>query len=293
MASLLRRVKARVALASSRKTLHPLEGAHAAVRRGRSLDFDDLRHYEPGDEVRDIDWRATARQGQLLVKQYVATRRYSLALAVDTSPRMSALAADGTPKRDLAVLAAGVLGFLSLRNGDEVRAFCGEGERIRRTPAGGSEGRLEQLLRTIDRSVAGPAATRAELLAAVARDSNRRLILAIIGDESPLLPEEIRQLRRLRARHEVLWFTICEEPLLDHAPRSRPRVDIDSGWEIPEFLASDPALLAELEHHDRDERERRTAAFAELGIDHRDLHTDAEVVPVLLDVLERRRRARR
>ena len=96
MASLLRRVKARVALASSRKTLHPLEGAHAAVRRGRSLDFDDLRHYEPGDEVRDIDWRATARQGQLLVKQYVATRRYSLALAVDTSPRMSALAADGT-----------------------------------------------------------------------------------------------------------------------------------------------------------------------------------------------------
>lgn len=63
MPSLITQVKSKLFLHSSRKSMHALDGAHASLLRGRSLDFEDLRKYEYGDQVRDIDWRATARLG--------------------------------------------------------------------------------------------------------------------------------------------------------------------------------------------------------------------------------------
>jgi len=75
MPALLTKVKSKLYIVAHRKTWGLLDGEYTSVFRGRSLDYDDLREYVPGDEVRDIDWKATARHGSPLVKRYVADRR--------------------------------------------------------------------------------------------------------------------------------------------------------------------------------------------------------------------------
>ncbi|WP_030148342.1 DUF58 domain-containing protein [Mycetocola saprophilus] len=291
MSTLLRKVKARLFLTSPRRSAHPLEGAHAAVLRGRSLDFDDLRVYQPGDEVRDIDWRASARSNQVLIKRYIATRRQVVSLTLDTGVTMDARATDGTRKRDLALLIAGVLGYLSLRHGDEVGTRFATETGLHRQRGATSEGRLELALRGARDRVAGAEFTRERLLDSIVREERGRRILTIITDETPIGDAEERQLRRLRVQHDLVWITVCEAPLLETA-RDTP-VDVQTGWAVPTFARSDTALIEELARADAAERERRIALLNALSITNQEIRTEAEVVPTLLDMLRRKHRARR
>mgnify|MGYP001951996613 FL=1 len=138
MASLIAQVKSKLFIHSSRKSLHALDGAYASLLHGRSLDFEDLRKYEYGDQVRDIDWRATARLGTPLVKRHRAMRMHTILFVVDTGRSMAALAHDEKSKKDLAILATGVLGVLALRHGDDFSLVYGDSDRIRRRAPGRS-----------------------------------------------------------------------------------------------------------------------------------------------------------
>ena len=126
MAGLLQRVKSKLSIFAHRKARGMLEGEYGSVFKGRSLDFDDLRAYVPGDEVRDIDWKATARHGSPLVRRYLAVRRQTLLLVTDTGRNMAAESRDGEQKKDIAVLALGVVGYLAHRHGDDVGLVCGD-----------------------------------------------------------------------------------------------------------------------------------------------------------------------
>lgn len=131
MAALLTRVKSKLFIVAHRRTWGLLDGEYASVFRGRSLDYDDLREYIPGDEIRDIDWKATARHGAPLVKRYVATRKQTVLLLVDTGRSMAAMAPSGEPKKDIAIQIAGMLGYLAVRHGDLVGLISGDGESTR------------------------------------------------------------------------------------------------------------------------------------------------------------------
>ncbi|GGH50355.1 DUF58 domain-containing protein [Microbacterium album] len=294
MATLLTRVKSRLFIPSSRKSLHALEGAHASLLRGRSLDFEDLRAYEHGDDIRDIDWRATARLSTLLVKRSRATRMHTVLFVVDTGRGMAALAPDERPKKDLAILAVGALGVLTLRHGDDFSVLHGDAAGVRRTPARRSEGALEHALRAIDAAAAPHAAASArdELLRAVVRSVSRRMIVVVVTDEQPLGDETERLLRRLRVQHDLLWITVRDaDPVLAAAPRSPARAerrDVDSGWAVPAFLHGDDAVVRELREQREAEDARRGAALDALGIGHAALGSHDDAVPQLLRLLHRR-----
>ena len=117
MERLLRRVQTRLYIHAHRAVRGLIEGEYRSVFHGRSMDFDDLRPYVPGDEFKDIDWKATARYGSPLTKRYIASRKHTVVLVVDTGRDMAALAASGENKRDIAVLAAGTIGYLAIRHG--------------------------------------------------------------------------------------------------------------------------------------------------------------------------------
>ncbi len=93
--TLLTRVKSKLFVHARRRSRSMLEGEYASVFHGRSLDYDDLRDYVLGDEVRDIDWKATARHTRPLVKRYVAHRKQNLMLVVDTGRGMAATTRSG------------------------------------------------------------------------------------------------------------------------------------------------------------------------------------------------------
>src|SRR5690606_32888981 len=176
MPTLIAQVKSKLFIRSSQKSMHALDGAYASLLRGRSLDFEDLRPYEYGDQVRDIDWRATAKQGEPLIKRTKATRRHTVLFLVDSGRGMKALAEDEQVKRDLVVLLTGALGFLTVRHGDDFSMVYGDAAQVRRIRPGGTEGALEHALRTVRRAIDETTAPndRDALLRYTARNISRR-----------------------------------------------------------------------------------------------------------------------
>ncbi|MGM1018361.1 MAG: DUF58 domain-containing protein [Actinomycetota bacterium] len=294
MPSLITQVKSKLFIHSSQKSMHALDGAYASLLRGRSLDFEDLRAYEYGDQVRDIDWRATARQGEPLVKRSRANRMHTVLFVVDTGRSMTALAADESPKRDLAVLATGALGVLTLRHGDDFSLVYGDGAGARRRAPGRSEGALEHALRTVDGAIRTSTAPsdRDGLLGYVARTISRRMIVVVVTDEAPVTDETERLLRRLRVQHDLLWLTLADaDPVLDHAT-GRVRADVASRWEVPDFVHGDREVVAELRRQHDAETIRRTELLDHLEISHAELAGLDDAVPQLLRLLNRRSHVR-
>lgn len=146
MATLLQKVKSKMFIFAHRRARGMLDGEYAAIFRGRSLDFDDLRAHVPGDEVRDIDWKASARHGSPLIKRYVAVRKQTVLLVADTGRNMAAVSRNGAYKKDIMVLAMGVIGYLALQHGDRVGLVYGDNESTAAVEPRSSEGHLESLL---------------------------------------------------------------------------------------------------------------------------------------------------
>lgn len=109
----------RIELTTRKLVSDGFAGEYHSVYKGRGMEFDEVRQYVPGDDVRSIDWNVTARTGQPHVKRYVEERELTVMLAVDVSGSGDF----GTRerfKRDLAVELAAVLSFAATTNNDRV-----------------------------------------------------------------------------------------------------------------------------------------------------------------------------
>jgi uncharacterized protein (DUF58 family) len=96
-----------------------LAGAYHSVFKGRGMDFDEVREYTPGDEVRTIDWNVTARAGRTFVKKFTEERELSIMLVVDISASGN-FGSGKLAKREFAAELASVLAFSAIRNSDKV-----------------------------------------------------------------------------------------------------------------------------------------------------------------------------
>ncbi|WP_347041722.1 DUF58 domain-containing protein, partial [Brachybacterium nesterenkovii] len=204
--SLLTRVKAQVDLHTSRRARGLIQGRGRSQFKGSGEDFDDLKFYQPGDKISDIDWKATARSGEPLIRQFNEERVRHLSIVADTSDAMAATAADGSSKRDAMVLAAGLVCFLAQTNGDLVSLVAGSPERPVQLPSRSSDGHLELLLRSIQQgtTTASPAPDSAWLLERAFRVTTRSTLMTIITDEARPSPDDFSMLRRLTTRHDLL-----------------------------------------------------------------------------------------
>jgi uncharacterized protein (DUF58 family) len=298
----LQKLKARVSIHAHRKALGLLEGEYAAAQLGRGMDFNDLREYVRGDDVKDIDWKASARGRQLLIKRYVAERQHTVLLCVSTGRSMAALNqldADGAvPKRDLAIFVAGLLGYLAVRHGDLVSLVHGDATEQHARPRGSTELHLERLLSAIhDGTTAQSAASDlVALLRYTARVVRRRTILLIVSDEVAISDELADVLRRLGAQHEILFVTIGDlDPTLPaRVGASAGRLyDIDAAAEIPGWLRGDRRLQKEYAALVGDEEAGLRRRLDQLGIVHERVRDTDSAISAIFHLLERHRHARR
>ncbi|OMH36867.1 DUF58 domain-containing protein [Tersicoccus sp. Bi-70] len=293
--TLLTRVKSSMFVHLHRRTRGLLDGEYASVFKGRSLDFEDLRTYVAGDEVRDIDWKATARQGSTLVKRYVAVRKQLVLLVADTGRNMAAVTRSGESKRDVAIMAFGVMGYLASRHEDLVglaRADADGGESL---PLQAGEPHLERLLQAVHRatSVDGPASDLNGLLRHVAESSRRRMLLFVVADEAALGPDTVELLRRLRVQHEILWLTVQDADLIAPSAAGKdPMVDVASDAWLPESLRRDRRLTDQYRAAATQLAENTATVLRSLGIAQGRVGGPAEVVPAMFALLESHRRAR-
>ena len=118
IAELLETVR-RVEVRTNRLVNDTMVGAYLSHFKGRGMDFEELREYIPGDEVRDIDWNVTYRMGRPFVKRYREERELAMVLAVDVSAS-SAFGSLRRTKREFAAEIAGTLAISAARSSDKV-----------------------------------------------------------------------------------------------------------------------------------------------------------------------------
>ena len=109
----------RVEVRTNRLVNDTMGGAYLSGFKGRGMDFEELREYIPGDDVRDIDWNVTHRLGRPFVKRFREERELTAVLAVDVSASSSFGSANRT-KREFACEIAATLAFSAAKNGDKV-----------------------------------------------------------------------------------------------------------------------------------------------------------------------------
>ena len=115
---ILKKVR-QIEIRTNRLVNDSLAGEYHSVFRGRGMDFDEVREYVPGDEVRTIDWNVTARAGRPFVKKFIEERELTILLLVDLSASGNFGSAHQS-KRELAAELASVLAFSAIRNSDKV-----------------------------------------------------------------------------------------------------------------------------------------------------------------------------
>jgi uncharacterized protein (DUF58 family) len=108
-----------IEIRTNRLVSETLAGQYHSVFKGQGMNFDEVREYQPGDEVRTIDWNVTARMNHPFVKKFVEERELTLMLLVDVSGS-GLFGSSGQSKRELAAEIASVLAFSAIRNNDKV-----------------------------------------------------------------------------------------------------------------------------------------------------------------------------
>src|SRR5688572_5555020 len=155
MGEVLNRVRAQLnfdprSVAMRLRSNRILEGGHTSLQFGRSDDFVDLREYVIGDDVRDIDWKASARSPGLVVRRYVAEKAQEFLLVADTGANLLATAPSGERKRDLALLALGAVGLVASAQSDKISVVFGDDRGSSIEPGKTGEDHLEQILTLIN-----------------------------------------------------------------------------------------------------------------------------------------------
>ncbi len=191
-----------------------LEGGRYALLHTRSMEFDDLRPYVPGDDVRDIDWKATARSGTVLIKRFVSEKHHKILLVADAGRNMTALAAGGEIKRDVAVAILGAFGLITLGRSDEIGMVFGDARGCVSIRAGRGETHIEGMLDHFYRHTAtGPGPSNIEAqLHYVAKHYRRRMLVVVVSDEPDVTDALDEVTGRLAARHDMLWVMVSDMP---------------------------------------------------------------------------------
>lgn len=296
MSSLLNRVKSKMYIAAYRKATHALEGEYVSLMRGRSMDFDDLREYAVGDDIKDIDWKASARHTSPLIKRYIASRKQPVIFVVDGGKNMNAITDSGEMKKDIAIDIMGILGYLTVRHSDTVGLIIGDNETTLRIPNRESETHLERLLEKVNTKINsdsknGNILKQLEYLAVTVKS---RGLVVVISDEVELTSNFNATLRKLTAKHEVIWISIIDGNPLTHIQHGMDSVrDIETNELIPDYIRQNKKLRQRFEEAENVRKVTIDYYLRKIGISHASASNSSSLVPSLLKLLQRRVRERR
>lgn len=313
----LTHLRARLELPVARRAMGLLDGRHRSVLQGHGQDFDDLSLYTPGDDVGDIDWKSSARAGIPVIKRFVRQSNLNLVIAVDTGRTMAATSAGGQTKGEVATEAATLIAYLARDRGDRVALVAADAGRMTQQPPRGGTAHLEVLLRQVERAftVDAPDSDLDRLLTRVAGGFTRRALVVVLTDEANPGPEHADALRAVCIRHEVVVMSIADADPLDLVDRGAPtgrgrrsasparsgrfgRVgqvtrDVGDGWTVPPWLQGRPDLQKAASAARAQRAQTRAAMLRRLRVHDVVVASTDEVVPALVDLLTRSRRARR
>ncbi len=237
-------------LTVKRKLDGVLQGNHLGLIPGPGSEPGESRPYQPGDDVRRMDWSVTARTTHPHVRQMIADRELETWMVVDMSASLD-FGTTGCEKRDLAVAAAAAITYLNSGGGNRLGALIANGHDVIRVPARSGRQHEQAMLRAIATCPRAPQGVRGDLAAAIdalRRPERRRGMAVIISDFlGPI--NWMRPLRAIAARHEVLGIEVLdprdvELPAVGDVILQDPESGVVREFTIDEQLRDDFARAA-------------------------------------------------
>jgi uncharacterized protein (DUF58 family) len=264
-----------------------LMGEYHSVFKGRGMDFDAVREYVAGDEVRTIDWNVTARAGKPFVKKYTGERELNILLLVDISA--SGKFGSGTQsKRELAGEVASLLALSAIRNSDKVGLLL-YSDRIEEyvPPAKGRRHVLRLVREILYHEARGRGTDSVKALEVSSHVLHRRAVVFLIsdfqssGDTAKARADLRRAMRQTNRRHDLIAVHI-EDP----RERVLPNVgtlaleDAETG-ELVELDTADPTVRERFNKAAVSRVERLVSDIRSEGVDALELKTNAPYLPAL------------
>jgi uncharacterized protein (DUF58 family) len=287
--SLLRRLEWRVI----RRLDGRLQGDYRTLFHGVGIDLADLREYEPGDDVRHIDWNVTARMDTPYVRTYLEDRELTAWLLLDRSPSMG-FGPTERPKEQVLIELATTLARVLTRNGNRLGAIL-YNNAVERTivPKSGRNQVLlltHHLLRPAEPT--GTTTDLADLLRTASRTIKRRSLVVVVSDFITA-PGWEGPLSLLNQRHEVVALQLVD-PGETELPDAGVIVveDVETG-ELVSVDTSDPKFRQRFKQLAEETQTAIVAASRRAGVDLYTVTTEDDLVRALIRVVERRRRLRR
>ncbi len=264
-------------------------GEYHAVFKGRGMEFAEVREYQPGDDVRSIDWNVTARVGHPFVKIYDEERELTVVLAVDASAS-GAFGSSHRMKGEVGVEISALLAFAAIRNNDRVglAIFTDEVELFI-PPRKGRRHVLRVIRELLYFRPQGSGTSVAGALAYLERVLHRRSVIFLISDL--LDTDYTRPLRVLSQRHDLTAITLSDprESELPDVGFIQLR-DAETGHQVL-VDTSDARLREQFAGNQRAAAEARSEGLRRLGVDEIRIDTTRSYIEPL--VRHFRSRARR
>lgn len=251
-------------------TSNIMDGSYKSVYKGRSMNFDEIRDYVVGDDIKDVDWKASARSRKLLVRQYIAEKKHNIMLVMDTNKRMTADTDTDKHKADMAIMAAGTLAYLVNQNGDYI-ASAYSGRRIETTPFRTGLTNIESILQSYNHEMkTGNQSNLNDVLDYISKHFRQRMIIVIVTDVEGIGELEEACLKRLLILHDILLINVNSARL-----DGKKTYSIHKEGYLPDFFSRDKRLMKMQEENRRRLEEEGSRKLSKFGISKADI-TDYE-----------------
>src|SRR3989454_4668832 len=304
-----------IEIRTNRLVSETLAGQYHSIFKGQGMNFDEVREYQPGDDVRSIDWNVTARMNHPFIKKFVEERELTVMLVVDLSGS-GLFGSVAQSKRELAAEIASVLAFSAIRNNDKVGLILfSEGVEKFIPPRKGRKHVLRVIREVLFYEPRNRGTDLNGALEFMLRVLPHRSIVVILSDflgqtaptrqeidahlrRKAVLSETLGQasftvLRQANRRHDVVAVQITDRFELELPALGRLILKDAETGEVVEINTGDPARRRSFAERQKKSQAELKRLFLSVGIDSIQLRTDQPYTGALGRFFETREKRRR
>ena len=278
----------RIEISTNRLVTNIFAGEYESAFKGRGMEFDEVREYQHGDEVRTIDWNVTAKMGHPFVKKFVEERELIMILLVDVSGSTE-FGTYQQKKSDIIAEISALLAFAAIRNNDKVGLICFTDQVELFIPPRKGKKHVLRLIRDILYCEPKRVTTDlGEALSFLERIQKRKSVVFLISDFRDNNYE--KPLKRINPRHDLVAISVADRRETEFPDVGLIELEDTETGEIILFDSSSTKTRRHFQKKNLDEINKRKKFFLENKIDNIEINADQPYTQSLIHFFQYRHR---
>ena len=283
----IKKIKANISIYANKKTSNILDGEYKSIYKGRSLDFDDLREYVIGDDIKYIDWKSSARSGKTLIRRYIAEKKHNILFVLDTGKKMLGDTKKIEPKKELAIMTMGTLAYLVNHHGDMVGSMYNTYKGLQYYPLKTGIQNIQKMIYHYESDIDKDTGRNLnDILIHISQYMKRKMIIFIITDIAGIENIQEDVLKKLTIQNDVMVMNISDADITGNKG-----YDMDNESYIPEIILKDMKLHNIEEKIKNQLYEAALKKFKKYKISMVTIDEEKEIVNKIIELLERHKNA--